>query len=593
MRQIKKFRLAPIAIAAAMVFCATAQAATTIGSRTVSGVTYADYDSCVTGRNTAGSQVNDECFLAFDKFIAVTNPVAGSKVYLDETHHNFHKMSEGTPQRYLPFAELLKKGGYTVSAVTGGATEFMAWLAANPGKTLVIANPLHASNDPEANWLGTIESAFTDQEITALVAWVKAGGSLMLIADHFPFPGSMAKLGGEFGFFMDNGYNFDPQYNDDFLFSLLLRSEDFKAGHSYNPVADIMLLKRKTTDPSPDGGMKYDTELKKDRARTVKDDLVDIVRLVMVKLGADVNSMNFWAGAEPTDADKWFAKGDGLLKDHPIVRGRQGMGESIPWATSFTGQSFTYLKPDNSHANFTRLMELGKDSYTLLTTNQDAYFGPSQSESESNLVTYALSNQKIAPYSVAKKGTGPRLVKDSDPAQGFVADSASLQGAALSVGAGKLVVFGEAGMFTAQIAADGTSLMGFNNPMAVNNQQFVLNTMNWLSGNLTNVSTVAPANSGLPTSSSYMAKAGQSNNLASIVTTVAADVLEFKDYQENLKNGVYTGNKSYAITYKESYSGGGSGGCTLSRDGSSDPTLPVLLLVAVGYLFRPRRQPAH
>ncbi|MCX7179449.1 MAG: JDVT-CTERM domain-containing protein [Proteobacteria bacterium] len=129
--------------------------------------------------------------------------------------------------------------------------------------------------------------------------------------------------------------------------------------------------------------------------------------------------------------------------------------------------------------------------------------------------------------------------------------------------------------------------------MAVNNQQFVLNTMNWLSGNLTNVSTVAPANSGLPTSSSYMAKAGQSNNLASIVTTVAADVLEFKDYQENLKNGVYTGNKSYAITYKESYSGGGSGGCTLSRDGSSDPTLPVLLLVAVGYLFRPRRQPAH
>lgn len=587
MRKINKSRFVAIVMAGVFAFSNIAPAATVIGSNTVNGVTYPDYHSCVAGRNTGGSQANDECFLAFDKFITVNNPVTvNNEVYIDETHRNFHKISAGTPQRYLPFAELLRKGGYIVSAVTGGPTEFMAWLDANPGKTLVIANPLHPSNDPEANWLGTIESAFTDAEIDKLVAWVNAGGSLMLVADHFPFPGAMAKLGAKFGFFMDNGYNFDPQYNDSFLFSILLRSKDFLAGHSYDPVADIMTLKRKTTDLSPDGGTKFDTELQINRARTVKDDLVDIVRLIMVKLGADINSMNFWAGSV-SDTDQWFAKGDGLLKDHPIIRGRQGTNESIPWVTSFTGQSFTYVKPDNSHANFTRLMELGKETYTLLTTNQDAYFGPSQSDSESNLVTNALSFQKIAPYTVAKKDTGPRLVSASNPGLGYIADSASLQGAALDVGLGKLVVFGEAGMFTAQIAADGTSQMGFNNPMAVNNQQFVLNTINWLTGNLINVS-VAATNNGLPTNSTYMTRDGQTINLEAVVTTVAANVVEFKKYQDDLKNGIYNGNPSYAQTYKANY--GSGGGCTLSRNGSGDATLTILFLIAMAYVFRRRRQ---
>ncbi|HLA36008.1 MAG TPA: JDVT-CTERM domain-containing protein [Rhodocyclaceae bacterium] len=617
MRQIKKFRLAPLVIAASMVFSSVAQAATVIGSKAVNGVTYSDYHSCVSGRNTAGGQVNDECFLAFDKFITVANPVTSNNdVYIDETHRNFHKISEGTPQRYLPFAKLLEKGGYKVSSLAlkeGEVAEsvFVAWLknAENKTKTLVIANPLHPSNDPEVNWLGTIESAFTDTEITALVDWVNEGGNLMLVADHFPFPGSMTKLGAQFGFFMDNGYSFDPQYNDDFLFSLLLRSANFRAGHSYDPVADIMTLKKKITDLSPDGGTKYDVILQKERQRLVKDDLVDIVRLIMVKLGADVNSMNFWAdiSSDPKvwDANSWFAKGDGRLSDHPVIRGRQGMSESIPWLTSFTGQSFTYVKPDLRDSkgasialgDLVRLMELGKDTYTLITTNQDAYFGPSQSVSEDNLVTYALGTQKIAPYSVAKKDTGPRLKSAADPSQGYVnndSSTASLQGAALTVGKGKLVMFGEAGMFTAQIAADGSSQMGFNNPMAVNNQRFVLNTMNWLSGNLSDVSTVAPSNSGLPTASTYMAKSGQSIDLAKIVTTVAADVQELKKYQEDMKNGIYNGNVSYATEYKNSYntdngSPGKGGGCTINRSGPSDPTLPLLALIAMGYLFRPRR----
>jgi hypothetical protein len=44
-----------------------------------------------------------------------------------------------------------------------------------------------------------------------------------------------------------------------------------------------------------------------------------------------------------------------------------------------------------------------------------------------------------------------------------------------------VAVFGEAGMFTAQInvSAGGTK-MGMNNPIAGQNPQFVRNVMNWL-----------------------------------------------------------------------------------------------------------------
>jgi hypothetical protein len=56
-----------------------------------------------------------------------------------------------------------------------------------------------------------------------------------------------------------------------------------------------------------------------------------------------------------------------------------------------------------------------------------------------------------------------------------------LQGALLEFGAGRVAVFGEAGMFTAQInvSAGGTK-MGMNNPIAGQNPQFVRNVMNWL-----------------------------------------------------------------------------------------------------------------
>lgn len=58
-----------------------------------------------------------------------------------------------------------------------------------------------------------------------------------------------------------------------------------------------------------------------------------------------------------------------------------------------------------------------------------------------------------------------------------------LQGAVMQVGKGRLAVFGEAGMFTAQIQkSSGQAVpMGMNAPHAEQNYRFILNLMRWLS----------------------------------------------------------------------------------------------------------------
>lgn len=54
------------------------------------------------------------------------------------------------------------------------------------------------------------------------------------------------------------------------------------------------------------------------------------------------------------------------------------------------------------------------------------------------------------------------------------------QGAAIKKGKGRVVVFGEAAMFTAQLAGPQKTQMGMNSPRAKQNFQFLLNVMHWL-----------------------------------------------------------------------------------------------------------------
>lgn len=106
------------------------------------------------------------------------------QILFDVAHHNFH-----TPTgRYQPFAQLLKNDGYTIAE---HATAFTAASLAG-AHLLVIANAM-GPEDHEGH------DAFTPAECDAIAAWVRGGGSLLLIADHVPFGSAAATLASRFG----------------------------------------------------------------------------------------------------------------------------------------------------------------------------------------------------------------------------------------------------------------------------------------------------------------------------------------------------------------------------------------------------------
>ena len=58
------------------------------------------------------------------------------------------------------------------------------------------------------------------------------------------------------------------------------------------------------------------------------------------------------------------------------------------------------------------------------------------------------------------------------------------QGAYLKFGKGRVVAFGEAAMFSAQLAGPEKRKMGMNNPVAPENYQLLLNIVHWLDGKM-------------------------------------------------------------------------------------------------------------
>lgn len=259
----------------------------------------------------------------------------GPVVLLDEAHHNFHTLDG----RYQVFGRTLAADGFRVrplrAPITPPALEGTA--------LLVIANALHERN--RTDWSLPTPSAFTDDEIRALVTWVEAGGAVLLIADHMPFPGAADALASAFGIRMTNGFAAPP----------------------------------------------------------------DDVRGAIT-----------------------FRRSDGSLADHPITRGRTP-AERIDSVVSFTGQAFR--------------IDAG-DPFLVLPEG----------------VTVLLPDTAWQ-FSDAT----PRI-----PGGGL------LQGAVRTVGKGRVAVFGEAAMFSAQRAGATAAPMGMNAPAAAQNPQFLLNLVRWL-----------------------------------------------------------------------------------------------------------------
>ena len=263
-------------------------------------------------------------------------PGEGPVVLIDEAHYNFHTM-EG---RYSAFADLLARDGYIVRP---NESPFDSKSLAGVD-ILVIANAL--ARGYERDWFIPITSAFTDEEIAAVREWVISGGSLLLIADHMPWPGAAQKLAAAFGVTWSNGY-------------------------------------------------------------AVPEEPRQVV----------------------------FRREEVTLADHPITNGRRA-SESVNSIVTFTGSAF----------------QAPEEADPILIFGED-------------FVSYMPETADQAPEDIPT-----------------ISVSGWFQGAVMRLGEGRVAFFGEAAMFSAQLAGLPGQPMGMNNPAAAENVQFLLNLIHWLSG---------------------------------------------------------------------------------------------------------------
>lgn len=145
--------------------------------------------------------------------------------------------------------------------------------------------------------------------------------------------------------------------------------------------------------------------------------------------------INGFAMRSRADGEAFFSRADGTLADHAVTAGA-APEERVDLVKSFTGQVLRI--PDGA---------------TPIMTMPDGY-----------------------------TSFNPRVAWSFEEDTEEIDASGLFQGAVLEFGEGRLAVFGEAAMFTAQLSGRDGSPMGMNDPEAGSNEQFVLNVVHWLLG---------------------------------------------------------------------------------------------------------------
>ncbi len=115
-----------------------------------------------------------------------------------------HKTPHTSKDKYRAFVELLRQDGYSVRSHRGEFTP----PALEKARVLVIVN---AGGTEKA---GEHFAAFMAGECGVIEAWVRGGGSLLLVADHAPYGLYAAGLARRFGVTMSGGTTADSVHMD-------------------------------------------------------------------------------------------------------------------------------------------------------------------------------------------------------------------------------------------------------------------------------------------------------------------------------------------------------------------------------------------
>ena len=130
------------------------------------------------------------------RVVQPAHPKNGPVVLFDDSHLNIHAPDAG----YKPFLDLIRSDGYDVRILREPVT---AGLLADIS-VFVIVCP-RGTNDAGD------QPAYAAAEIEAIDAWVRGGGSLLLVTDHWPYGPAAAALGELFGVRMSGGFTQDPE----------------------------------------------------------------------------------------------------------------------------------------------------------------------------------------------------------------------------------------------------------------------------------------------------------------------------------------------------------------------------------------------
>jgi hypothetical protein len=122
----------------------------------------------------------------------------GPKILFDEGHHNHHSIKS----TYRPFAQLLANDGFVLDRLDGPVTP-------SELRGVAILAIVTAQADTDTN----AEPAFTVQEIGLITDFVRRGGSLLLVIDHYPFANSVATLAHALGVGVAKGMTFDAVHH--------------------------------------------------------------------------------------------------------------------------------------------------------------------------------------------------------------------------------------------------------------------------------------------------------------------------------------------------------------------------------------------